>query len=108
MAAIADTVYARDGDVHLAYQIVGDSGPDLLFVPTATFPIDLLWDEPTVAGYPRRLASFSRLISTDLLGMGSSDAVPVHDLQHSQHAGVGETTPAQLPGPGSTVLDPRP
>jgi class 3 adenylate cyclase len=79
MAAIPDTVYARDGDTHLAYQIVGDSGPDLLFVPTATFPIDLLWDEPTVAGYLRRVSSFSRLISTDLLGMGSSDAVPVHD-----------------------------
>ena len=43
------------------------------------FPIDLLWDEPTVAGHLRRLASFSRLILTDLLGSGSSDAVPIHD-----------------------------
>src|SRR5277367_6204170 len=42
-------------------------------------PIDLLWDEPTVAGHLRRLASFSRLIMTDLLGMGSSDAVPIQD-----------------------------
>jgi class 3 adenylate cyclase len=79
MAAIPETVYARDGDQHLAYQIVSDHGPDLLFVPTATFPIDLLWDEPTVAGHLRRLASFSRLITTDLLGVGSSDAVPIHD-----------------------------
>ena len=79
MAAIPETVYARDGDVHLAYQIVGESGPDLLFVPTATFPIDLLWDEPTVAGHLRRLASFSRLILTDLLGVGSSDAVPINE-----------------------------
>ena len=79
MPAIPDTVYARDGDVHVAYQVVGDGGPDLLFVPTATFPIDLLWDEPTVAGHLRRLASFSRLILTDLLGVGSSDAVPIHD-----------------------------
>ena len=79
MAAAPETVYARDGDAHLAYQIVGDRGPDLLFVPTATFPIDLLWDEPTVAGHLRRLASFSRLILTDLLGVGSSDAVPIND-----------------------------
>jgi len=79
MAAIPDTVYARDGDVNLAYQVVGDAGPDLLFVPTATFPIDLLWDEPSVARHLRRMASFSRLTLTDLLGMGSSDAVPVHD-----------------------------
>lgn len=79
MAATPQTVYARDGDVHIAYQVVGDNGPDLLFVPTGTFPIDLLWDEPTVAGHVRRLASFSRLITTDLLGIGSSDAVPLND-----------------------------
>jgi pimeloyl-ACP methyl ester carboxylesterase len=79
MAVVPQTVYARDGDTHLAYQVVADRGSDLLFVPTATFPIDLLWDEPTVARHLRRLASFSRLIMTDLLGMGSSDAVPIHD-----------------------------
>jgi pimeloyl-ACP methyl ester carboxylesterase len=79
VAAIPQTVYARDGDTHLAYQVVADGGSDLLFVPTATFPIDLLWDEPTVARHLRRLASFSRLIRTDLLGMGSSDAVPIQD-----------------------------
>jgi class 3 adenylate cyclase len=79
MAAVPQTLYARDGDAHLAYQIVSDNGPNLLFVPTATFPIDLLWDEPTVARQLRRLASFSRLIMTDLLGIGSSDAVPIQD-----------------------------
>ena len=78
MSATPETFYAKDGDAHLAYQVVGD-GSDLLFIPTATFPIDLLWDEPTVARHLRRLASFSRLILTDLLGTGSSDAVPIHD-----------------------------
>jgi pimeloyl-ACP methyl ester carboxylesterase len=84
MAAIPDTVYARDRDVNLAYQIAGGSGPDLLFVPTATFPIDLLWDEPTVAAHLRRLSSFGRLILTDLLGMGSSDAVPINECAAMQ------------------------
>lgn len=79
MAVVPETVYARDGDIHLAYQIAGHRGADLLFVPTATFPIDLLWDEPSVAGHLRRLASFSRLILTDLLGCGSSDTVAIHD-----------------------------
>lgn len=77
MASAPETLYARDGDAHLAYQVVGDAGPDLLFVPTTTFPIDLLWDDPLVAGRLRQLASFSRLILTDLLGTGSSDAVPI-------------------------------
>ena len=49
-------------------------------MPTATFPIDLLWEEPTVAGHLRRLASFGRLITSDLLGVGSSDAVPISEL----------------------------
>ena len=84
MAAAPQTVYARDGDTHLAYQIVADGGADLLFVPNATFPIDLLWDEPTVAHQLRRLASFSRLITTDLLGMGSSDVVTISDLPAMQ------------------------
>src|SRR6516225_9156883 len=84
MAAVPQTVYARDGDTHLAYQVVADRGSDLLFVPTATFPIDLLWDDPTVARHLRRLASFSRLIMTDLLGMGSSDAVPIQNLPAMQ------------------------
>jgi len=72
MATAPETLYARDGDRHLAYQVLGDHGPDLLFVPTPTFPIDVLWDDPTVAGHLHRLASFSRLILTDLLGCGSS------------------------------------
>lgn len=84
MAAAPETVYTRDGNAHLAYQIASDSGSDVLFVPTGTFPIDLLWDDPTVARHLRRLASFSRLILTDLLGIGSSDAVPMHDLPAMQ------------------------
>ena len=38
MAGTPETRYAKDGDSHhIAYQVVGE-GPDLLFVPTATFP----------------------------------------------------------------------
>jgi class 3 adenylate cyclase len=38
-----------------------------------------LWDDPTVARHLHRLASFSRLILTDLLGCGSSDSVAIHE-----------------------------
>lgn len=79
MAAIPQTVYARDGDVNLAYQVVGSPGSDLLFVPTPRFPIDLIWDDHTVADHLRRLSSFGRLILTDLLGVGSSDAVAINE-----------------------------
>ena len=42
-----------------------------MFVPPTKYPIDLIWDEPTVAGHIRRMSSFSRLILTDLLGRGA-------------------------------------
>ena len=78
MTGVPETRFVRDGDADIAYQVVG-SGPDLLFVPGPQHPIDLLWDEPVVAGHLRRLASFSRLILTDLRGSGSSDHVPISD-----------------------------
>ena len=76
MGGIPETHYARDGDAHIAYQVVGDHGPDLLLVPSPNLPIDLIWDDPTAAGHLHRLGSFSRLILTDLLGIGSSDSAP--------------------------------
>ena len=79
MGGTPETRYARDGDRYLAYQVVGDDGPDLLYVPIALWPIDLIWDDPTVARHLRRLASFSRLILTDILGAGSSDVVRSED-----------------------------
>lgn len=65
--------------LNFAYQIVGAQGADLLFVPHMAFPIDLLWEEPTVAAHLRRLASFSRLVLTGPLGAGSSDKLPIGD-----------------------------
>ncbi|MET0475159.1 MAG: adenylate/guanylate cyclase domain-containing protein [Mycobacterium sp.] len=79
MAGIPETVYARDRGVNLAFQVLDGVGPDLLFVPTPRFPIDLIWDDPTVARHLRRLSSFGRMILTDLLGLGSSDAVPINE-----------------------------
>lgn len=63
--AAPETVYARDGDVHLATSVGG--GPDLLFVPTATFPIGLLWGQPMVAGHPPPVASFRRLSTSSVM-----------------------------------------
>ncbi len=83
MGAMPETHYACDGGSHFAYQVLGDhgpdllfAGPDLLFALNPNFPIDLVWDEPTVAVYLHRLGSFSRLILTDVLGVGSSDSTP--------------------------------
>jgi class 3 adenylate cyclase/pimeloyl-ACP methyl ester carboxylesterase len=76
-AAVApQTRYARSGDVHIAYQVVGDGPIDLVYVPSWISQIEHNWDEPRVARYFRRLASFSRLIMFDRRGSGLSDPVP--------------------------------
>jgi pimeloyl-ACP methyl ester carboxylesterase len=68
-----ETRYARSGDVHIAYQVVGDAGPDLVFVPGWISHVDYFWEEPRFAAFLRRLASFSRLILLDRRGTGLSD-----------------------------------
>ena len=101
MVNTPETHYAHDGDLQVAYQITGDAGPDLLFVPAATFPIDLLWDEPAAAHALRRLSSFSRLILCDLIGVGSSDAVPIADMPAMQSWTDGIAAVLEAPRPAT-------
>jgi pimeloyl-ACP methyl ester carboxylesterase/class 3 adenylate cyclase len=70
------TRYARSGDVRIAYQVVGKGPLDLVLVPGAFSHIELWWEDPAIAGFLRRLASFSRLILFDKRGTGLSDRVP--------------------------------
>src|SRR5689334_6298221 len=70
-----ETRYVRSGDVHIAYQVVGDGPRDLVYVPTWISQVEHLWEEPRIARYFERLASFSRLILFDRRGLGMSDPV---------------------------------
>jgi class 3 adenylate cyclase len=45
---------------------------DLFFVTGGQFPIDLIWDQPDVARFVERLASFSRVVLFDSRGWGAS------------------------------------
>jgi pimeloyl-ACP methyl ester carboxylesterase len=70
------TQYTRSGDLHIAYQVVGEGPLDLVYVPGWVSHVELAWEEPTLARFLRRLASFSRLIMFDKRGTGLSDRVP--------------------------------
>jgi pimeloyl-ACP methyl ester carboxylesterase len=72
----AETRYAKSGDLHIAYQVVGGGPSDLVLVPPFVSHVEHYWDEPTVARFLTRLASFSRLILFDKRGTGLSDRVP--------------------------------
>src|SRR6266516_7543432 len=69
----AETRYARSGDAHIAYQVLGERGPDLLYLSSGTISIDSIDEEPGFARFHRGLASFSRLIRMDLRGVGLAD-----------------------------------
>lgn len=65
--------YSQSGDIYIAYQVVGDGPPDLVWVPGALSNLDLWWDLPQHVRMFERLASFSRLILFDKRGTGLSD-----------------------------------
>src|SRR6185312_15956326 len=70
-----DTLYARSGDLNIAYQVVGQGPLDLVYVPGWVSNVELMWEEPAMARFLGRLASFSRLILFDKRGTGLSDRV---------------------------------
>ena len=74
-ATPAETRYAKSGGVHIAYQVLGDAGPDLVLVPGWVSHVEHVWEEPLFSRFLRRLASFSRLILLDRRGTGLSDRV---------------------------------
>ena len=74
------TSYARSGDVNIAYQVTGSGPRDLVYVPGWVSNIEVMWEDPGLARFLRRLASFSRLITFDKRGTGLSDPVTIDEL----------------------------
>jgi len=75
MTTVPETKYAKSGDIHIAYQVVGMGPLDLVFVPGFVSHVEYQWEEPRFARILQRLASFSRLICFDKRGTGLSDRV---------------------------------
>ena len=75
-----ETRYARSGDVHIAYQVVGSGPFDLVLLDQWFSNVDALWDVPPIERFVERLASFARVILLDKRGTGISDPVPLGGL----------------------------
>ena len=69
------TRYAKSGSLNIAYQVVGQGPLDVLFAPGWISNVELGWEDPAIARFYERLASFSRLILFDKRGTGLSDRV---------------------------------
>lgn len=76
-----ETQYARSGDLHVAYQTVGEGPLDIVFVAPGVTSIETAWDLPEMAGYLWGLAGIGRLVLFDAIGSGLSDPMP--ELEHS-------------------------
>src|SRR5687767_2197106 len=70
---VRKTRYARSGEVHIAYQIVGDGPMDIVFAPGLISHLDHQWEDRPTARFYNRLASIGRLILFDKRGTGLSD-----------------------------------
>jgi pimeloyl-ACP methyl ester carboxylesterase len=68
-----ETRYVQSGEVFVAYQISGQSGPDLLMAPGFVSHLEHNWEHPLVARFQNALGAFSRLICFDKRGTGLSD-----------------------------------
>jgi class 3 adenylate cyclase len=66
-------LYARSGELSIAYQVVGDGPADLLMIPGWFSHLALDWEEPTWVRWCERLASFARVVRFDKRGTGMSD-----------------------------------
>jgi class 3 adenylate cyclase/pimeloyl-ACP methyl ester carboxylesterase len=73
--AMPVTRYAKTGDIHVAYQVFGSGPINLVFVPGFVSHIENYWDQPDLARWLRRLASFARVAMFDKRGTGLSDRV---------------------------------
>ncbi len=69
------TQYARSGDVHLAYQVIGEGPRDIVLVLDWASHLEALWEQPLVAEVISALNRFARVIWFDMRGVGLSDRV---------------------------------
>lgn len=70
---LQDVSYARNGDVSIAYTVLGDGPRDLVYIPGFVSHLEELWEWPPARSFFERLASFSRLIMWDKREQGLSD-----------------------------------
>jgi len=74
-ASAPETRYAKSGDLSIAHAAYGD-GPDLVVAPGFISHLEVALEEPALARFYDRLATFRRVITFDKRGTGLSDPVP--------------------------------
>ncbi len=71
--------YTRNGEVAIAYAVLGEGAVDLVYVAPLS-NLEILWENPLCAEHFRRLAELARLVIVDRRGTGLSDRYSPDDL----------------------------
>lgn len=77
---VPETHYVQNGDVNIAYQVIGQGPVDVVFVMGWVSHLEYFWKHHLFASFLEKLSSFSRLILFDKRGTGLSDRVPINEL----------------------------
>ena len=72
---VPTTHYAKSGDLHIAYQVVGEGPFDLVYTPGFISHVEMNWESPYWTKVLGRLSRFCRVIIFDKRGTGLSDRV---------------------------------
>ncbi|HUE25290.1 MAG TPA: adenylate/guanylate cyclase domain-containing protein [Solirubrobacteraceae bacterium] len=70
---LPEVSYARNGDVSIAYMVLGDAPTDMVFVGGFVSHLEIAWEAAPVRRFFERLASFTRVIVWDKREQGLSD-----------------------------------
>jgi class 3 adenylate cyclase len=73
--------YADSGGIEIAYQVLGQGPPDLIWVAGSITHLNVMWEHPGYRRFCEQLASFSRLILFDKRGMGLSERARIGTLE---------------------------
>jgi class 3 adenylate cyclase len=75
-----ETRYAWNGDVSLAYQVVGDGPFDLVYLQGWISNVEMNWENSYLARFLRELATLGRVIIVDRRGWGCSERFSPSDV----------------------------
>jgi pimeloyl-ACP methyl ester carboxylesterase len=73
---MAETSYAKCGDLSLAYQVFGDGPVDLVVAGSFVSHVELLCSQPEFKAFFDQLSTFCRILLFDKAGVGLSDPIP--------------------------------
>jgi class 3 adenylate cyclase len=68
-----ETRYAKSGEVHIAYQVIGDGPFDVITSPGWISHMEYQWEQPLLAHFLRRPTNYARALLFDKRGTGMSD-----------------------------------